>query len=127
MISWGIISCLMAFIHNEWQFYIVRFLLGAAEASFYPVIYASVIPRWFSPEERPKAIAIMLTSLQISAIIGSPVAGWMLGITIFGMNGWQILFILEAIPAVLFGIMVLYLLADWPKDVTWLDDEENAN
>lgn len=124
MISWGIISCLMAFIHNEWQFYIVRFLLGAAEASFYPVIYASVIPRWFSPEERPKAIAIMLTSLQISAIIGSPVAGWMLGITIFGMNGWQILFILEAIPAVLFGIMILYLLADWPKDVTWLDDEE---
>lgn len=124
MITWGIFSCLMAFIQNEWQFYTVRFLLGTAEASFYPVIYATIVPRWFTPEERPKAIALMLTSMQISAIIGAPLAGWLLDISISGFKGWQILFVLEAIPALLFGIIILYVLADWPSDVTWLNDLE---
>jgi len=124
MITWGVISCWMAFIHTERQFYLVRFLLGAAEASFYPVVYASVIPRWFTPEERPRAIALMLTSLQISAIIGSPLAGWLLGIHWYGLKGWQILFIMEAIPALIFGILILYLLADWPEQVSWLTSEE---
>lgn len=124
MITWGIVSFFMAFIKTEWHFYLVRFLLGAAEASFYPVIYASIIPRWFTPEERPKAIAIMLTSLQISAIIGSPLAGWILGINISGLKGWQILFVMESIPAFIFGILILYLLPDWPSDAKWLSPEE---
>ncbi len=124
MISWGIISCFMPFIQNEWQFYLVRFMLGAAEASFYPVVYASVIPRWFTPEERPQAIAIMLSSLQVSAIIGAPLAGWILGIQIFNLKGWQILFIVEAVPAIMFGILVLYVLADQPEEVNWLTAEE---
>ncbi|MBN1534548.1 MAG: MFS transporter [Spirochaetes bacterium] len=124
MVTWGIVSGLMAFIQNEWQFYIVRFLLGAAEASFYPVAYASVIPRWFTPEERPRAIALMLTSLQLSAIIGSPLAGWVLGIRAWGLMGWQILFLLEAVPAVLFGIVLWFWLSDRPADVSWLDEGE---
>jgi MFS family permease len=124
MITWGIISYFMAFIQNSWQFYLVRFLLGAAEASFYPVVYASVIPRWFTPEERPRAIALMLASLQVSAIIGSPLAGWLLGIHWFDFKGWQLLFILEAIPAIIFGILVLYWLSDWPVEVNWLTPEE---
>jgi sugar phosphate permease len=124
MITWGIISYFMAFIQNDWQFYLVRFLLGAAEASFYPVVYASVIPRWFTPEERPRAIALMLASLQISAIIGSPLAGWLLGIHWFAFKGWQLLFIIEAIPAVMFGILVLFWLSDWPEEVNWLTPEE---
>jgi sugar phosphate permease len=124
MITWGIISYFMAFIQNDWQFYLVRFLLGAAEASFYPVVYASVIPRWFTPEERPRAIALMLASLQISAIIGSPLAGWLLGIHWFDFKGWQLLFIIEAIPAVMFGILVLFWLSDWPEEVNWLTPEE---
>lgn len=124
MISWGIISCFMAFIETRWQFYLVRFLLGAAEASFYPVLYASIIPRWFTPEERPKAIALMLTSLQVSAIIGSPLAGWLLGFSAANMKGWQILFLLEAVPAVIFGILILYVLADRPAQVHWLTDKE---
>ena len=124
MISWGLISCLMAFIETEWQFYSVRFLLGAAEASFYPVVYASVIPRWFTPAERPRAIALMLTSLQVSAIIGSPRAGWLLGVEFWGFKGWQALFLMEAIPAVIFGGLLYFLLADWPEDVRWLSDEE---
>jgi sugar phosphate permease len=124
MITWGIISFWMAFIQNAWQFYLVRFLLGAAEASFYPVVYASIIPRWFTPEERPRAIAFMLTSLQVSAIIGSPLAGWLLGVHWFAFKGWQLLFIMEAIPAVMFGILVLFWLSDWPTEVSWLTSEE---
>lgn len=124
MISWGIVCGLMAFIRNEMDFYIARFLLGAMEASFYPVVYASVIPRWFTPEERPKAIAILLTSLQISAIIGSPLAGWLLDIPLAGLKGWQVLFILEAVPAILFGIAILFWLKDWPREVNWLTDAE---
>jgi sugar phosphate permease len=126
MITWGVISFLMAFIRTEWHFYLVRFFLGAAEASFYPVVYASVIPRWFTPGERPTAIALMLTSLQISAIIGSPVAGWLLGGSVFGLQGWQMLFIAEAVPAFLFGIIILFVLSDWPADVGWLSDEEKG-
>lgn len=124
MISWGLISVLMAFIKESYQFYLVRLLLGAAEASFYPVIYASVIPRWFVLEERPLAIAWMLTSLQISTIIGSPLAGWLLGINCFNLKGWQLLFLMEAIPAIIFGILILFLLSDWPQEVNWLTVEE---
>jgi len=124
MISWGIVCGFMAFMGSETEFYICRFLLGAAEASFYPVVYAVVIPRWFGPGERPRAISIMLTSLLISAIIGSPLAGWLLGVSLAGLKGWQVLFCLEAIPAVVYGIVLLYLLADWPKDAKWLTPEE---
>lgn len=124
MITWGLVSALMAFIKTPGQFYAVRFLLGAAEASFYPVAYASVIPRWFAPEERPRAIAGMLTSLQVSQIVGSPFAGWLLGTSLGGLHGWQVLFLAEAVPAVIFGMVLLYWLADWPRQVSWLTERE---
>ncbi len=124
MVTWGLVSVLMVFIHTAWQFYTVRFLLGAAEASFYPVAYASVIPRWYAPEERPRAIALMLASLQISAMIGSPLAGWILGLGAWGLKGWQLLFVVEAVPAVLFGILLLFWLADWPEKAAWLTGPE---
>ena len=75
MITWGAISGLMAFMHTAWQFYLIRFMLGAAEASLYPVIYATCIPRFFAAKDRARAIALLLTSLQVSAIIGGPLAG----------------------------------------------------
>jgi ACS family tartrate transporter-like MFS transporter len=127
MITWGMVSLLMAFIRTPWQFYLVRFLLGAAEASFYPVAYASVIPRWYTPEERPRAIALMLASLQISAMIGSPLAGWLLGFTIGGLHGWQLLFVVEAIPACLFGVLLLFWLVDWPWQAAWLSADEKKH
>ena len=126
MISWGLISCGMAWVKSEWQFYLVRFLLGAAEASFYPVAYASVIPRWFTPEERPRALAILLTSLPVSAIIGSPLAGWLLTKEVMGFKGWQFVFLVEAVPALLFGIVIWFWLKDWPRDATWLPDRDKA-
>lgn len=127
MISWGLVSWLMAYVHTEWQFYCLRFLLGAAEASFYPVAYASVIPRWFTAAERPRALALMLTSLPVSAIVGSPLAGWLLTVRVFGFKGWQTLFILEAIPALLFGLVIAFWLKDWPKDAAWLSDPEKKH
>lgn len=124
MLTWGIVSFLMAFITKPWHFYLLRFLLGSAEASFYPVLYASIIPRWFTVQERPKAIALMLTSLQVSAIIGSPLAGILLDISVCGFKGWQLLFICEAIPALVFGILLYFILSNSPQQVGWLNDSE---
>lgn len=124
MITWGIASGLMAFITTAWQFYLLRFLLGVAEASLYPVLYASCIPRWFSAQDRPRAIAVMLSSLQVSAILGAPLAGWLLDVQILGFEGWQSLFILEAVPAILFSVVLVYWMADWPRDARWLTPEE---
>lgn len=124
MISWGIVCGMMAFMTTTWEFYLYRFLLGAAEASLYPVLYASCIPRWFAPEDRARTIAILLTSLQISSIIGAPLAGSLLEVTAWGFKGWQMLFIIEAIPAVIFGFVIIRWMADWPKDAKWLTQPE---
>lgn len=125
-IAWGAISGLMAFVHTPVQFFIVRFLLGAAEASLYPVAYSAFIPRWFSARERPLAIALLLTSLQVSGIIGAPLAGWLLGVSLFGFKGWQILFLLEAIPAIALGAALPFWMADGPHQAYWLNPEERA-
>lgn len=124
MITWGIVSGLMAFMTTEWEFYVLRFLLGAAEASLYPVIYASCMPRWFSAQDRARAIAVLLTSLQVAGIIGAPLAGWLIGFPVFGFKGWQALFMLEAIPALVFGVIIVFWMADWPREAKWLTDEE---
>ncbi len=124
MVTWGLVSGGMAFVSTTWEFYLLRFLLGVAEASFYPVAYASVIPRWYTPAERPRALALMLTSLQVSAIVGSPLAGWLLTLNFLGFKGWQILFLVEAVPAVVFGGILWLWLRDWPKDAPWLSPLE---
>ncbi len=124
MLTWGLVSGLMAFMTATWQFYVLRFLLGAAEASLYPVIYATCIPRWFGTEERARAIALLLTSLQVSGIVGAPLAGWMLGVPLFGLRGWQGLFLLEAVPAVLFAFVILRWMADRPAEAAWLTEAE---
>ena len=124
MFTWGLVSGLMAFMTNEYHFYILRFLLGAAEASLYPVIYASCIPRWFNAKERARAIAILLTSLQVSGIIGAPLAGWLIGLPLFGLKGWQGLFIIEAIPALVFAFVIIFWMADRPSEAKWLTEAE---
>ncbi len=127
MISWGLISGLMAFMRTAWQFYLLRFLLGAAEASLYPVIYASCIPRFFPARDRARAIAALLTSLQVSGVVGAPLAGWLTGVSLLGFEGWQVLFLIEAVPAVLFGVVVVFWMADWPREARWLTPEEKEH
>jgi MFS transporter, ACS family, tartrate transporter len=123
MISWGIITALMAFIHTAREFYLVRFLVGAAEAGFLPAVIVYV-SHWFRYQDRAKAIAVFYAANPLSYVIGSPVAGLLLGITWLGLRGWRWLFILEGIPAVVFGVITIFYLTDWPRTARWLRDDE---
>jgi len=123
MISWGAMTILMAFIHTARQFYLVRFLVGAAEAGFMPgvIVY---LTHWFRYEDRAKAVAFFYAANPLSYVIGSPLAGVLLGLSWLGMRGWRWLFILEGIPAIFFGCITIWYLTDWPSQARWLPDEE---
>jgi sugar phosphate permease len=123
MVSWGALAIMTGFIHTASQFYWVRFLLGAAEAGFFPgiVIYLS---HWFRYEDRAKAVAFFMAAIPIANIIGSPISGLLLGIHWLGIAGWRWLFILEGIPAIVMGIVTLFYLTDWPHQAKWLPDDE---
>src|ERR1700733_8672279 len=123
MISWGIVTVLMAFIHTSRYFYVVRFLVGAAEAGFFPAIIVC-ISHWFRAADRAKAVAVFYAANPLSYVIGSPLAGLLLGITWLGLRGWRWLFILEGIPAVVFGVITIFYLTDWPRGATWLREDE---
>lgn len=124
MFTWGLVCVGMAFITTEFQFFLCRFLLGASEASLYPVIYSVLFPRWFTAGERSRATSLMLTSLLLSNIIGAPIAGVLLETSFFGMHGWQELFILEAVPALIFAVFFFFCVKDRPDQVGWLSDAE---
>lgn len=123
MISWGLLTIGMAFIHTKSQFYTVRFLVGAAEAGFFPAILV-YISHWFRQRDRATATASFVAANPVSYIIGSPLAGLLLGITWFGLRGWRWLFILEGIPAIIFGFVALFYLTDWPREAKWLPSDE---
>src|SRR5215469_14177782 len=123
MISWGLMTALMAFIHTAHQFYLVRFLVGVAEAGFMPgvIVY---LTHWFRYQDRAKAVAFFYAANPLSYVIGSPLAGVLLGLSWFGLRGWRWLFIAEGIPAVLFGFIAIWYLTDWPHQAGWLPEEE---
>jgi sugar phosphate permease len=123
MISWGIATVLMAFIHTSRGFYLVRFLVGAAEAGFFPAVVV-YLTHWFRYEDRAKVIAFFYAAYPISFMIGSPLAGLLLGISWLGLRGWRWLFILEGIPAILLGIITIFYLTDWPRQAKWLPPDE---
>jgi MFS transporter, ACS family, tartrate transporter len=124
MVSWGIMSGAMAFVGNETWFYVVRFLLGAAEAGFFPgmIFYLTL---WFPAAYRARVIGYFMAAIPLSTVIGAPVSSALLGLEgILGMHGWQWLFILEAVPALLLSVAVLFYLTDKPADAGWLSDDE---
>jgi ACS family tartrate transporter-like MFS transporter len=123
MITWGLLAIAMGFIKTPIQFYIVRFFLGAAEAGFFPgiIVYLS---HWFRYTDRAKAVALFMAAIPISNILGSPASGVLLGINWLGIRGWSWLFILEGLPAVIFGVVTIFYLTDRPKQARWLPDEE---
>ena len=125
MISWGLVTVLMAFIHTSQQFYIVRFLVGAAEAGFLPgvIVY---LTHWFRYQDRAKAVAFFYAANPLSYVIGSPLAGLLLGLSWLGMRGWRWLFIIEGIPAVIFGVITIWYLTDWPEQAKWLPADEKT-
>ena len=107
MITWGIVAIAMGFVHTKNQFYFLRFLLGAAEAGFFPgiIVYFS---HWFRNEDRAKVVAIFMAAIPISNIIGSPVSGLLLQLDWLNMAGWRWLFIIEGAPAIVFGIVTIF-------------------
>jgi len=124
MVSWGIVSGAMAFVGNETWFYVVRFLLGAAEAGFFPgmIFYLTL---WFPAAYRARVIGYFMAAIPLSTVIGAPVSSAMLGLDgILRMHGWQWLFILEAAPALLLSVVVLFFLTDRPADAGWLSEDE---
>lgn len=123
MVTWGLVTVWMAFIHTPRQFCTVRFLLGAAEAGFFPGIIV-YLTHWFPAQDRAKAVANFMAAIPISQILGAPLAGWLLGVHWHGLSGWRWLFILEGIPAVLFGVITYFYLTDRPHQAHWLPVEE---
>ena len=124
MITWGLVSTAMMFVRSEAMFYGLRFLLGVAEAGFFPGIIL-YLTYWFPPAERARAISRFMTASTVAWILGGPVSGMILDLDgIAGLAGWRWLFLLEGIPSVLLGIAVLAYLPDRPADARWLRPEE---
>jgi MFS transporter, ACS family, tartrate transporter len=123
LVTWGLISGLTAFVWNDWSFYSVRFILGLAEAGFFPgvLIY---LTWWFPARYRSRMVAWFMSAGVISQILGPPIGGLLMRLDgLFGVAGWQWLFIVEALPSVLTGFLVLWLLTDRPKSAAWLRPE----
>ena len=126
MFSWGILSAAQAWVGGSTSFNIVRFLLGIAEAGFFPgVIF--YITLWFPAAYRARIVGWFMFAIPISTVIGSPISGYILNMDgIGGMHGWQWLFILEALPSLILTFFVLMYLPDGPKDAKWLTKEEHS-
>src|SRR5436305_1473169 len=123
MISWGIVTAFTGFVHTAGQFYAARFLLGVAESSFFPAMIV-YLTHWFRLQERGRAIACLYAAVPAASLIGSPLAGWLLGVHWRSLAGWRWLFILEGIPAIVLGIITIFYLTDWPSQARWLPDSE---
>jgi ACS family tartrate transporter-like MFS transporter len=126
MITWGLISGAMAFVQGPNSFYTLRFLLGAAEAGFFPgiILYLSY---WFPARQRAAVTAIFMAAAPLSTVLGSPVSGALLEMHgVLGLSGWQWMFIVEAVPAVILGVVVLFYMTDRPEKATWLRDDERG-
>jgi MFS transporter, ACS family, tartrate transporter len=125
MVTWGTISCLMIFVRGPVSFYVLRILLGAAEAGFFPgmVLY---MKRWFPARARARAVAWFMLANPVAGIIGSPISGALLGLSGHGLSGWQWMFLMEGLPAILLGAIVLWTLSDRPEEAAWLKGDERS-
>jgi MFS transporter, ACS family, tartrate transporter len=120
MITWGLISIGMMFVHDAITFFTMRFALGVAEAGFLPgIVY--YLSQWFPREQRARAVSWFMIGIPLSVVFGGPLSGWLLGFDGYlGLKGWQWMFVVEGIPAVVLGFVVLVFLTDQPADARWL-------
>jgi MFS transporter, ACS family, tartrate transporter len=127
MVTWGLISIAMMFVEGKWSFYALRFALGVAEAGFLPgILY--YLAQWFPKGERARAVSWFMIGIPLSTVFGGPVAGMLLGLDGWhGLQGWQWLFVLEGLPAVIFGVVTWFWLPDTPRDVRWLSPDEQRH
>jgi ACS family tartrate transporter-like MFS transporter len=123
MISWGIVAVLMGFVQTKTQFYSLRFLLGAAEAGFFPgiIVYLS---HWFRYQDRAKVVAMFMAAQPIAIIFGAPISGLLLDVKWLGLSGWRWLFIIEGLPAIVLGVITIFYLTDRPHQARWLPTDE---
>lgn len=126
MLTWGLVACSMALVHASWSFYTLRFLLGVAEAGFLPgIIYTLTL--WYPPARRARAVALFMAATSVAGLVGAPLSGLLLELEgTLNLHGWQWMFLLEGLPAVLLGLSVLKLLPDGPGDAPWLSPAERA-
>jgi MFS family permease len=125
MITWGLISAATMFARTPMQFYVLRFLLGIAEAGFYPGVML-YLTQWFPSYRRSKVMASFLIGLPLASVLGSPISGWILQFSsgLGGLKGWQWLFVLEAIPSVVLGVVTLLYLPSTVRSAKWLSESE---
>jgi ACS family tartrate transporter-like MFS transporter len=124
MITWGLVSIAMAFTRGPISFYVLRFLLGLAEAGFFPgiILYISY---WFPANHRSVVTAMFMAAAPAAGLVGSPISGALMQMNgILGLRGWQWLFLLEGVPALLLGLVTFWLLTDRPADAAWLATDE---
>jgi D-galactonate transporter len=127
MITWGIISSAMMFVHSEWAFYAMRFILGLAEAGFFPgIIYYLTL--WYPSRLRSTRLALFVSAIAVSGVIGNPISGWVMDTFSgsLGLAGWQWLFLVEGIPSIIVGLWVIFYLDSSIAEAKWLDEEEKA-
>ena len=126
MITWGVIAAANAFIVGPSSFYVVRLLLGAAEAGFFPGV-TFFLAAWFPAQYRARVLAWFLVAIPVSSLIGGPISGLLLQMDgLWGLAGWQWMFIIEGLPASLVGFFILKMLSDRPEEAEWLDLDERA-
>ena len=126
LVTWGLIASAMMFVGGVAAFYVLRFLLGVAEAGFFPgmILYLTY---WFPAAARGRAIARFMTATAIAGVIGGPISGVLLNLNgIAGLAGWQWLFLIEGIPAIILGFLVFAILPDGPQAARWLTAGEKA-
>lgn len=125
MVLWGMISSCMIFVRTAHGFYELRFLLGVAEAGFFPgiVLY---LKNWFPASSRARAVALFMTANPLAGVVGGPISGALLGLHAGPLAGWQWLFLIEGAPAVLLGFLTFRFLAEHPQQVNWLSDQERT-
>ena len=126
MVTWGIISASMALVSGVWSFYTLRFLLGVAEAGFFPGIIL-YLTYWYPAQYRARFLAAFAIAVPVSTVIGAPISGLLLGLNgAMGLTGWQWLFIIEGIPSVLLGIVTWFYLTDRPAKAKWLNADQKV-
>ena len=124
MITWGVVSIATAWAYDAHSYYLARFALGVAEAGFFPGV-AYYFAAWFPTQYRTRMLAWFLVAIPLSSVIGGPISGLLLEMNgVAGIAGWQWVFILEGLPAIVLGIMALYVLADRPETARWLTDKD---
>jgi D-galactonate transporter len=127
MVTWGVLSAAFVFVNSAWAFYVLRFLLGAAEAGFYPgIIY--YLTTWFPARRRTRVIAVFMAAIPVSGVLGNPLSGWIMQSLsgAAGLAGWRWMFLIEAAPAILVGLAIFLFLADRPGTARWLAPAEAA-